>query len=403
MSTGTGSRRVYLDHAATTPVAARVREAMLPYLERKFGNPSSIHAFGREAAEAVEQGRQAVALLLGAQPEEIFFTSGGSESDTMALFGVFHARQDRGNHVITTTIEHHAVLHACQALEKRGARVTYLPVDRHGLVSADQVAQALRDDTILVSVMHANNEIGTIEPIAEIGRVCRERGVLFHTDAVQTVGHIPINLAQMSVDLLSLSAHKFYGPKGVGALYKRKGVRIAPLIYGGGHERGLRSGTENVPGIAGLGAAARLALEELSRESPRQAALRDRLLDGIEQSIPDVIRTGHPTQRLPNNASLCIRYVEGESILLNLDLAGIAASSGSACTSGSLEASHVLLAIGLEHDVAHGSLRLTLGRDTTEADVEYVLQTLPPIIARLREMSPLLPGRQSPSPGKSEA
>jgi len=386
-------RRIYLDHAATTPVHPRVRDAMLPYLEGKFGNPSSIHSFGQEAAQAVEEGRKSLAQLLGAHPDEIFFTSGGSESDTMALFGVFLARQDKGNHIITTTIEHHAALHTCQALEKRGARVTYLPVDQHGLVTPGQVAEAMQDDTILVSVMHANNEIGTIQPIADIARVCRKRGVLFHTDAVQSVGHVPLDLATMNVDLLSLSGHKFHAPKGVGALYKRKGVRITPLIYGGGHERGLRSGTENVPGIAGLGEAARLALEEMPTEAPRQAALRDRLLDGIEQRIPDIVRTGHPTERLPNNASVCIRYVEGESMLLNLDFAGIAASSGSACTSGSLEASHVLLAIGLDHDVAHGSLRFSLGHDNTDEEIDFVLETLPPIVEKLRAMSPLYPGK----------
>jgi cysteine desulfurase len=392
-----------LDHAATTPIHPRVREAMMPYLEDKFGNPASIHSFGREAAEAIDEARQALAGLIGARPEEIIFTSGGSESDTTALFGVFQARQDKagrgpnqgGSHVITTAIEHHAVLHTCQALEKRGARVTYLPVDKYGLVTPGQVAEAIRDDTILVSVMHANNEIGTIEPIAEIGRICRERGVVFHTDAVQTIGHIPVDVGAMNVDLLSLSAHKLYGPKGVGALYRRRGTRITPLIYGGGHERGLRSGTENVAGIAGLGAAARLAQEEMAVERPRQAALRDRLLDGIEQRIPDIIRTGHPTQRLPNSASVCIRYVEGESMLLNLDLAGIAASSGSACTSGSLEASHVLLAIGLEHDVAHGSLRLTLGRDNSDEEIDEVIETLPPIVEKLRAISPLYPGKAS--------
>jgi len=394
-------RRIYLDHAATTPVAPRVREAMMPYLEEKFGNPSSIHSFGREAAEAIDEARQALAALIGAQPEEIIFTSGGSESDTMALFGVFQARQNKagrepsrgGNHLITTAIEHHAVLHTCQALEKRGARVTYLPVDKYGLVAPEQVAEAISDETILVSVMHANNEIGAIEPVAEIGRICRERGVVFHTDAVQTIGHIPVDVGAMNADLLSLSAHKLYGPKGVGALYRRRGTRITPLIYGGGHERGLRSGTENVAGIAGLGAAARLAQQEMAAEDPRQAALRDRLLNGIEERIPDIIRTGHPTRRLPNSASVCIRYVEGESMLLNLDFAGIAASSGSACTSGSLEASHVLLAIGLEHDVAHGSLRLTLGHDNTDEDIVQVLETLPPIVGKLRAISPLYPGK----------
>lgn len=382
--------RIYFDHAATTPVHPRVRDAMLPFLGEAFGNPSSIHSFGQQAAAAVADSRAAVAALLHAEPTEVIFTGGGSEADNQALVGVLDAYAKKGNHVVTTAIEHHAVLHTCQALEKRGrARVTYLPVDEYGLVDPEQVRQAITDQTVLVSVMHANNEVGTIEPIQEIGAVCRERGVLFHTDAVQTVGHVPVDVRAMNIDLLSLAAHKFYGPKGVGALFVRRGVRVTPLIYGGGQERNLRAGTENTAGLVGLGEAARLAREEMAAEAPRQAALRDRLLTELPRRIDEVIVTGHPTLRLPGNASICVRYVEGESMLLNLDLQGIAASSGSACTSGSLEASHVLLALGLPHDVAHGSLRLSLGHDNTEEEVARLLEVLPPIVTRLREMSPL--------------
>jgi len=380
---------IYLDHAATTPTEPRVVQAMLPYFSEKYGNPSSIHRFGQEATQAITEARDALAALLGAQPVEIVFTSGGSESDNMALFGVAHALQAKGDHIVTTVIEHHAVLHSAQALEKRGLKVTYVPVDEHALVDPEAIARAITSKTILVSVMHANNEVGTIQPIAEIGRICKERGVLFHTDAVQAVGHVPIHVNEMNVDLLSLSGHKFYGPKGVGALYVRKGTRLSPLIYGGGHERGRRSGTENVPGIVGLGAAASLARETMAAEAEREIALRERLLDGIVERIPHSRVTGHPTQRLPNSASVVIEYVEGESMLLNLDFEGIAASSGSACTSGSLEASHVLLAMGLAHEVAHGSLRLTLGRQNTRDDVDRVLEVLPPIVEKLRAMSPL--------------
>ena len=389
---------IYLDHAATTPVHPQVREAMLPYLGDAFGNPSSIHHWGQQAAAAVAEGRAALAELLRAEPTEIVFTGGGSEADNLALFGVLDANRKKGNHIVTTAIEHHAVLHTCQAMEKRGlARVTYLAVDEHGLVHPEQVAEAITDQTVLVSVMHANNEVGTIAPIEGIGAVCRERGVLFHTDAVQTVGHVPISVRAQNIDLLSLSAHKFYGPKGCGALFVRRGVRLTPLIYGGGHERGLRSGTENVPGIVGLGTAARLAGEEMPAEIARLSALRDRLRSGLAAAISEVTLTGHPTQRLPNNASLCVRYVEGESMLLNLDMQGIGASSGSACTSGSLEASHVLLAMGIPHELAHGSLRFSLGRDNTAQEVEQVIAVLPPIVRRLREMSPLYAGRQAES------
>jgi len=382
--------RIYLDHAATTPLHPQVQEAMLPYWAEEYGNPSSIHQFGQRAAAAVAESRAAVAELLGAEPTEIIFTSGGSEADNLALVGVVTALGHRGNHVVTTAAEHHAVFHTCQALEKRGlARATYLPVDRYGGVEPEQVRQAITDQTVLVSVMHANNEVGTIQPIEEIGAACRERGVLFHSDAVQTVGHLPLQVHAMNIDLLSLAAHKFYGPKGCGALFVRRGVRLVPLIHGGGQERGLRAGTENVPGLVGLGAAARIAQQEMAAEIPRQSALRDRLLAGLGERISDLVVTGHPTRRLPNNASVCIRYVEGESMLLNLDMEGIAASSGSACTSGSLEASHVLLAMGIEHELAHGSLRFSLGRDTIPEHIERVLEVLPPVVEKLRAMSPL--------------
>jgi len=380
---------IYFDHAATTPTREEVVEAMLPYQRERWGNPSSIHSWGQEAAEAMNLARGQVAALLSALPEEIVFTSGGTEADNQALVGTFVTREKKGNHIITSAIEHHAVLHTAQFLEKRGAQVTYLPVDSAGLVDPEDVRRAITDRTILVSIMHANNEIGTIQPIAEIGALCREREVIFHTDAVQTVGHVPMSVRELNVDLLSLSGHKFYGPKGVGALFVRKGVRIAPLLHGGGHERGRRSSTENVPGVVGLGQAALLAARDLDWEMKHSAALRDRLIEGVLSSVADSILTGHPTRRLPNNASFCVRYVEGESMLLNLDFEGIAGSSGSACTSGSLEASHVLLAIGLPHDIAHGSLRLSVGRGNTPAEVERFLEVFPPIVEKLRAMSPI--------------
>ncbi len=361
---------IYFDHAATTPPRPEVIEAMLPFYRDKWGNPSSLHTSGREAAAGMDEARQRVAALLGAYPEEIVFTGSGTEADNQALIGISIAREGKGDHIITSTIEHHAILHTAEFLQKRGLKVTYLPVDSYGLVDPDDVKKAITDKTILVSIMHANNEIGTIQPIAEIGAICKERDVIFHTDAVQTVGHVPINVREMNIDLLSLSAHKLYGPKGVGALFVRKGVRIAPLIHGGGHERGRRSSTENVPGLVGLGEACRLAAADLAWETKHNIELRDRLLKGVLAKVPDSLVTGHPTQRLPNNASICVRYVEGESMLLNLDFEGIFASSGSACTSGSLEASHVLLAIGLPHDVAHGSLRLSVGRDNTIEEVD---------------------------------
>jgi cysteine desulfurase len=384
---------IYFDHAATTPTRPEVVEAMLPYYQEKWGNPSSIHTSGRMAAEGMDIARQQVAALLGALPEEIVFTGSGTEADNQALIGISISQEKKGNHIITSRIEHHAVLHTAQFLEKRGLQVTYLPVDSYGLVDPGDVRRAITGKTILVSIMHANNEIGTLQPIAEIGAICREKGVLFHTDAVQTVGHVPINAREMNTDLLSLSAHKLYGPKGVGALFVRKGVRIAPLIHGGGHERGRRSSTENVPGIVGLGEAARLAGQDMEWEIQHNSELRDRLITGVLGTVPDSMLTGHPTKRLPNNASFCVRYVEGESMLLNLDFEGICASSGSACTSGSLEASHVLLAIGLPHDVAHGSLRLSVGRSNTMAEIDRFLEVFPPIVEKLRAMSPLSASR----------
>jgi cysteine desulfurase len=382
---------IYLDHAATTPVAPEVLETMLPYFQDFWGNPSSIHHYGRKASEGVEYARASVAQLLHCTPKEIYFTSGGTEADNMAIFGAAMAREDKGKHLITSTIEHHAVSHTCEALEKRGWEISYLPVDSTGLVDPAAVRAALRPETVLVTIMHANNEVGTIQPLAEIGAICREARVWFHTDAVQSVGHIPIHVEELHVDMLSLSGHKLYGPKGVGALYIRRGVRIKPLIYGGGHERGMRSGTENVPGMAGLGRAAELAMAEMASEAPRQARLRDKLLDGVLARIPDSMVTGSRDQRLPNNASIIVKYVEGEAQLLRLDAVGIAASSGSACTSGSLDPSHVLLAMGVPVEFAHGSLRFSLGRGTTEAEIDYVLDQLPPIVETLRAMSPFGP------------
>jgi cysteine desulfurase len=386
-------KRIYFDHAATAPTRPEVVEAMLPYYRERWGNPSSLHTSGQEAGEGMERARERVAALLGALPEEIVFTGSGTEADNQALVGIGIARQGKGDHIVTAATEHHAVLHTAQFLERRGIGVTYLPVDSSGLVDLEDVRNAITEKTILVSIMHANNEIGSLQPIAEIGAICREREVLLHTDAVQTVGHVPIDVREMNVDLLSLSAHKLYGPKGVGALFVRKGVRIAPLIHGGGHERGRRSSTENVPGIVGLGEAARLAAEELESSMEHDSHLRDRLISGVLERVPDTILTGHPDQRLPNNASFCVRYIEGESMLLNLDFEQIYASSGSACTSGSLEPSHVLLAIGLPHDVAHGSLRLSVGRSNTVEQVDRLLDVLPPIVEKLRAMSPISAAR----------
>lgn len=386
-------QKVYLDNAATTKVRNEVVEAMLPYFTEYFGNPSSLHLFAREAGKGLDTARAQVAKALNAKPEEIIFTGGGSESDNMALRGIPEAYKKKGKHVITSAVEHHAVLHTLEAMEKEGrVEVTYLPVDEYGMVTAEQVEKAIRPDTVLVSIMFANNEVGTIMPIEQIGETCKKHGVLFHTDAVQAVGHVPVDVEKMHIDLLSLSGHKFHGPKGVGALYVRKGVRIPALILGGAQERRKRAGTENVPGIVGMGKAIELATAELEDNAAKMKVLRDRLIFGIPARIPDVKLNGHPTERLPNNVNFSIRFIEGESILLMLDLNGIAASSGSACTSGSLDPSHVLLAMGLSHEVAHGSLRLTLSELTTPEEIDYVLDTLPPIVEKLRAMSPLYHG-----------
>jgi len=383
-------RRIYLDYAATTPVHPDVLEAMLPYFNQSFGNPSAIYSYGQEARSAVDQARESLAALIGCRSEEIIFTSGGTEADNMALTGVLMANEKKGNHIITCAIEHHAILETCHQLEKRGYKVSYLPVDSDGLVSPDDVRQAITPQTVLVSIALANNEIGTIQPIAGISKVAKEAGVLLHTDAVQAVGRIPVDVSELGVDLLSISSHKLYGPKGVGALYVKKGTRISPILYGGGQERGRRSGTENTAGIVGLGKAAALAHQSLAKEAERLTALRERLIDSILGGIDHSRLNGHRQQRLPNNANFGFDFVEGESIVLNLDLKGICASTGSACSSASLEPSHVLLALGIPAQQAHGSLRLTLGRLTTDEDIDTVLEVLPLIIARLRAMSPLL-------------
>lgn len=387
-------QKVYLDNAATTRVHPEVVQAMLPYFSEQYGNPSSPHSWGQEAEAALMRARAQVAAALNAsKPEEIIFTGGGSESDNMVLRGVAHAYARKGRHIITSAVEHHAVLHTLEAMEREGlAEVTYLPVDADGLVSVQDVADAIRPDTILVSIMFANNEVGTIMPVAEIGALCRERGVLFHTDAVQAVGHVPVDVQAQNIDLLSLSAHKFHGPKGIGALYVKKGVRVPALLLGGAQERGKRAGTENVPGIVGLGAAIERASAHLEEHAAHMRSLRDRLIAGVEQRIPVVKLNGHRTKRLPGNVNFSIRYIEGESILLMLDINGVAASSGSACTSGSLDPSHVLLAMGLTHEVAHGSLRMTLSEFTTGQEIDYVLELLPKIVERLRAMSPLYHG-----------
>ncbi len=382
-------RKVYLDHSATTPVHPEVVKIMSHYMLEDFGNPSSIHGFGRIARQGMDTARKHLADLIGAETNEIVFTSGGTEADNYAIKGVAQANINKGKHIITTQFEHHAVLHTCEYLEKQGYDVTYLPVDQDGLVRVEDVRSALRDDTVLVSIMLANNEIGTIQPIKEISALTKEKGVVLHTDAVQGVGIIPVDVNELGVDLLSLSGHKFYGPKGIGALYIRKGTRIEAIAHGGSHERGCRAGTENIPGIVGIGKAAEIAKAEMTERVERIGALRDKLLQGILERIDDVRINGHRRMRLPGNVNVSISYIEGEALLLNLDLKGIAASSGSACTSGSLDPSHVLLAIGLPHEIAHGSLRMTLGAGTTLEDVDYVLAELPQIVQKLRAMSPL--------------
>ncbi len=376
-------RTIYLDHAATTALDPRVLDVMLPYLTNEYGNASSIYTLGRHAMQAVDHSRERVAEMLNCRPTEIAFVGSGSESDNLAIKGMAFASQKKGQHLITSSIEHHAVLHTCHFLERFGFKTTYLPVDGYGLVNPEDVERAITDQTVLVSIMMANNEVGTIEPIAAIGRICRARKVPFHVDAVQAGGALPIDVAALNVDLLSLSAHKFYGPKGTGIIYVRQGMRILPQIQGGSQERGRRAGTENVAGIVGTAEALRLAYADIDGVNARLQSLRDRLISGVLQ-IPRSQLTGHPTQRLPNNASFCFEGVEGESILLNLDLLGIAASSGSACTSGSVEPSHVLVAMGLAPEWSHGSLRLTVGRENTEEDVDRVLAILPGVIEKLR-------------------
>lgn len=381
---------VYMDYAATSPLHPDVLEAMKPYMYENFGNPSSIHDDGQRAKTALEESRQAIAGFIGADPEEIVFTGSGTEADNMAIKGIAWANRSRGNHIITSSIEHHAVEESVRFLAGQGFEATFLPVDEHGLVDPDEVKKAVTSKTTLISVMHANNEVGTVQPVAEIGKIAREAGVYFHTDAVQTLGQIEVNVNSMNADLLSVSAHKLYGPKGVGALYIRKGTRITPLVHGGGQERGLRAGTENTAGIAGFGAAVLRAEKEMDREPARLRSLRDRLIRGVRENIDDVKLNGHPVLRLPNNANFSFRYVEGESIVLNLNFDGISASTGSACTSSSLKPSHVLLAMGLSSELAHGSLRLSIGKWTTAGDIDRVIDALPKVISKLRAMSPLV-------------
>lgn len=383
-----------MDYAATTPVRPEVIEAMLPYYTDFWGNPSSIYACGQEARRGLEEARGKIAALLGAREEEIVFTSGGTEADNTAIEGVCFANQNKGNHIITTSIEHHAILMACRFMEERGFSVTYLPVDKYGLVDPDAVKKAITPKTVLISIMHANNEIGTIEPIAEISRIAKEAGVYMHTDAVQTVGHIPTKVNDLGVDLLALSAHKFYGPKGIGVLYIRKGTKLTPFVHGGEQERGRRASTENVAGAVGLGRAAELAGKELEPEMKRLTALRDKLINSVRNGIPNSYLNGHPTKRLPNNTNFSFDYVEGESILLNLDYEGICVATGSACTSSSAEPSHVLRACGLPPLIAHSSIRLSMGKWTEAEDIDTVLKKLPLIIEKLRSMSPLTKSRK---------
>ncbi len=380
---------IYMDHSATTYVRKEVLDAMLPYFTEKFGNASSIYSIGRESKNVVESAREHIAKLLGAKAQEIYFTSGGSESDNWAIKGVARALKNKGNHIITSSIEHHAVLEVCNELEKDGFEVTYLPVDENGLVKVEDVKNAIKDTTILITIMAANNEIGTVEPIAEIGKLAKEKNILFHTDAVQAVGHIPVNVDELNIDLLSASAHKFYGPKGIGILYIRKGTKIANFIRGGAQERNRRAGTENIPSIVGCEKALELAINDMDEENKRLIKLRDKLINGILEKIPYCRLNGDKAHRLPGNVNISFQYIEGESLLLWLDMNEIAASSGSACTSGSLDPSHVLLGIGLPHEIAHGSLRLSLGMENTEEEVDKVLEVLPGIVSKLRDMSPL--------------
>ena len=379
----------YMDHSATSPVDPEVLEAMLPYFKASFGNASTLYSLGREARTAMEKARKQVASLIGARAEEVYFTSGGTESDNLAIKGTISRLKGKGNHIITSAIEHPAVEETCKYLEKNGYTVTYLPVGEDGIVKMEDLKDSIREDSILITIMHANNEIGTIQPIKEIGALAREKGIYFHTDAVQSVGKIPVNVEDMKVDLLSISAHKLYGPKGVGALYIRKGVRIDPLFHGGGHEREMRPGTENIPGIVGLGKACQLAEENLDKNMEYVSSLRDKLIKGVLEGIEQSFLNGHPNKRLPNNANFCFSSIEGESLILQLDVKGINASTGSACSSNKLEPSHVLMAIGLEEVDAHGSLRISLGKANTPEDVDYTIDAISEVVGKLRSISPL--------------
>ncbi len=380
---------IYMDNSATTQVKEEVLEEMLPYFREYYGNPSSVYSLASKSKIAVEKARDQVAKAIGADNKEIFFTGGGTESDNWLIKGLAYSNKEKGNHIITCKIEHHAVLHTCEYLEKQGFQVTYLDVDEDGLIDLDELRKAINDKTILISIMFANNEIGTIQPIKEIGALAKENGIYFHTDAVQAIGHIDIDVKDLNIDALSMSAHKFYGPKGVGALYLRRGLRIDPLISGGGQEKRRRGGTENVPGIVGMGKAIELAVDNMEESNKRLILLRDSLIEKIEKKISHIKLNGHRTQRLPGNVNFCFEFIEGESLLLSLDMVGIAASSGSACTSGSLDPSHVLMGIGLTHEIAHGSLRLSLGDFNTEDEIDYVVDNLATIVDRLRQMSPL--------------
>ena len=382
-------RKIYMDNAATTPMKSEVIDAMIPVFKNDFGNPSSVYKLGRDAKKLLEESREIVAKAIGAQGKELYFTSGGSESDNWAIKGVAHANKAKGNHIITTKMEHHAVLHPCQYLEKNGYEVTYLDVDEYGMVKIDELEKAIKKETILITIIFANNEVGTIQPVKEIGRIARENGVLFHTDAVQAIGNIEVDVEELNIDLLSMTAHKIYGPKGIGALYVRKGVKITPLIHGGSQEKRRRAGTENIPSIVGFAKAIELATENLEEHTKKLLSLRDKLIHDIREKISHVKLNGHPEKRHPGNVNFSFEFIEGESLLLSLDMLGISASSGSACTSGSLDPSHVLLCMGLPHEKAHGSLRLSLGDFNEEEDIDYVVDQLVPIVDRLRKMSPL--------------
>ena len=382
-------RKIYMDNAATTPMKSEVIDAMIPVFKNDFGNPSSVYKLGRDAKKLLEESREIVAKAIGAQGKELYFTSGGSESDNWAIKGVAHANKAKGNHIITTKMEHHAVLHPCQYLEKNGYEVTYLDVDEYGMVKMDELEKAIKKETILITIIFANNEVGTIQPVKEIGRIARENGVLFHTDAVQAIGNIEVDVEELNIDLLSMTAHKIYGPKGIGALYVRKGVKITPLIHGGSQEKRRRAGTENIPSIVGFAKAIELATENLEEHTKKLLSLRDKLIHDIREKISHVKLNGHPEKRHPGNVNFSFEFIEGESLLLSLDMLGISASSGSACTSGSLDPSHVLLCMGLPHEKAHGSLRLSLGDFNEEEDIDYVVDQLVPIVDRLRKMSPL--------------